>query len=63
MLRPSSPAVKSLARTCSANQWSDDAFFEYVERKLVESQADVTQDNIQTLFTAVLVHAIPAGNG
>lgn len=63
MLRPPSPAVKTLARTCSANQWADDAFYAYVERKLIESRAEVTQDNITTLFTAVLVYAIPAGNG
>ena len=62
MLRPSSPAASKLARTSSNNAWADDAFFAYVERRLRESQAAITQDNIQTVFTEMLVHGIPAGN-
>lgn len=62
MLRPPFPECKMWARTCSANQWCDDSFYAYVERKLVEADAEVTQANLDTLFTAVLVHAIPAGN-
>ncbi len=60
---PSSPAVKpKMPRVHPGNQWADGAFRHYVERKLSESQAEITSQNVQTLYAALLTHALPAGN-
>lgn len=49
-------------RTHPGNQWCDDAFYAYVGRTLRQSDAEVTQENIDTFFTELLVRCLPAGN-
>jgi hypothetical protein len=68
--RPSSVTLRRLclaakvivARTSTNNQWVNDEFFAYCHRKLREAKAEVTQENLETLFTAMCENAIPAGN-